>query len=126
MADQPDEASPGGAAHGNPEPIEARLRTLIEELEASLQAGAAGARPVELDQGAVGRLSRVDALQQQAMAQASQRNVQARLSRCRAALSALQQGRYGQCGECDEPIEPRRLEAFPEAALCLSCQREKG
>jgi DnaK suppressor protein len=125
--DERDELTRGSGAE--PEArheIEQRLRALIEELEGALRAGAAGTRTVELDQAAVGRLSRMDALQQQAVAQASQRNVQARLQRCRAALSALEAGRYGLCRECDEPIERRRLEAFPEVALCLSCQREKG
>ncbi len=100
-----------------------RLRTLREELEAALGSGAEAARPVTLDQSSVGRLSRMDAMQQQAMAQASQRSLKKRLQQCRAALEALERNEYGDCRMCDEPIGYRRLSAYPEAPLCLECQR---
>jgi DnaK suppressor protein len=102
-----------------------RLRALKAELEAALGSGADAAKVVELDQSSVGRLSRMDAMQQQAMAQASQRNLKTRLAQCAAALEAVERGEYGLCRMCEEPIGYRRLSAYPEAPLCLACQRNR-
>lgn len=102
-----------------------RLRALKLELEAALGSGADAARVVELDQSSVGRLSRMDAMQQQAMSQASQRNLKARLAQCVAALEAIERGEYGLCRVCEEPIGYRRLSAYPEAPLCVACQRQR-
>ncbi|NRA03941.1 MAG: TraR/DksA C4-type zinc finger protein [Myxococcales bacterium] len=102
------------------------LRELREELRALLRSSADGAKPVGLDQAAVGRLSRVDALQQQAMAQANRQQVQVRLRRCEAALEAIQRDEYGLCRRCEEPIAIARLEAMPEAPFCVECQQGRS
>ena len=102
------------------------LRELREELRALLRSSADGAKPVGLDQAAVGRLSRVDALQQQAMAQANRQQVQVRLRRCEAALEAIERDEYGRCRRCEEPIAIARLEAMPEAPFCLECQQGRS
>ncbi len=44
------------------------------------------------------------------------------LSQVLAAMRRLQDGSFGQCAECGKPIDLRRLEAMPAAALCLTCQ----
>lgn len=98
-----------------------RLRALVVELERALAAGADNARPVQLDQAAVGRLSRMDAIQQQALAKASRRNQQIRIQQCRGALEALARGDYGCCRRCEEPIGYRRLSATPETPFCIEC-----
>jgi DnaK suppressor protein len=38
------------------------------------------------------------------------------------ALQKFDQGTYGLCDICGQPIEPARLEALPQANLCLSCK----
>ncbi|WP_373047671.1 TraR/DksA family transcriptional regulator [Vulgatibacter sp.] len=98
-----------------------RLEALRAELEAQLRANAEGARPVDLDQP-IGRVSRVDALQQQQMAQAARRRDELRLQQVRAALGRLQRGEYGDCLRCEEPIGAERLQVKPEAAFCMACQ----
>ncbi len=98
-----------------------RLLELKRELEA-LSAMSEGARAtVELDQQSVGRLSRMDALQGQAMAQASERQRRTDLVRIEAALKRLDDGDYGYCLECGEEIAAKRLEIDPAAALCITC-----
>ena len=104
--------------------VEAMRTLLTEEREILLRASAETAEdraPVELDQQAVGRLSRIDALQVRAMAEASETRRQGRLQRIDAALGRIEDGSYGECLECDEPIPPRRLEIDPAAALCVAC-----
>ena len=105
------------------ETLRAQLVKLVTELEGSLRASAASANPVELDQSSVGRLSRMDAMQQQAMAKATRQKAQLRVTQCKAALSAFDRDEYGFCRKCEEPIGYPRLSAKPEAPFCLSCQR---
>jgi len=102
--------------------LRSRLETLRSDLEARRVAGADRARPVELDQTAVGRVSRIDALQSQAIAQATRESMELRLAQCESALRALERGDYGLCRRCEEPVGLQRLTARPEAPFCLECQ----
>lgn len=76
---------------------------------------------VMLDQQSVGRLSRMDAMQQQAMAQAQDRARQKERVMIEAALTRIADGEYGYCAECGEEIPHKRLELNPAAALCIRC-----
>lgn len=83
--------------------------------------------PVTLDQQSVGRLSRMDAIQVQAMAQEAERRRGRDLVRVEEALKRLNDGEYGYCADCDEEIAPKRLEVDPAAALCIKCaSRSEG
>ncbi len=108
---------------GEMEILRGRLVGLVAELEGSLRDSAGAAAPVVLDQSAVGRLSRMDAMQQQAMAKATRQKAQLRLTQCKVALSAFDRDEYGMCRKCEEPIGYPRLSAKPEAPFCLECQR---
>ncbi|WP_297774302.1 TraR/DksA C4-type zinc finger protein [uncultured Roseovarius sp.] len=102
-----------------------RLRTQIANLLGDLEAedvrGQSGQATVELDQQAVGRLSRMDALQNQAMAKAGQSRREAQRRRLQAALSRMDEGEYGYCEDCGEDIALGRLEIDPAATRCVSC-----
>jgi DnaK suppressor protein len=80
-------------------------------------------RPVELDQTRVGRLSRMDALQSQAMSVETDRRRSIELGRIEAALERIAEGDYGYCLVCGEDIALQRLELDPTAATCISCAR---
>lgn len=99
----------------------AALEALRDELEAALESSREGAEVVSLDQP-IGRVSRIDAIQQQKMAAASRRQQELRLGQVRVALRAIEDGEYGLCKSCEEPIAYRRLQAGPESPLCLRCQ----
>lgn len=113
-----------------PENIEEFRRKLLErraELERISESSAASRSPVELDQQSVGRLSRMDALQQQAMAKATEERRALDLKRINAALRRLESDGFGECVRCGEEIEARRLEFDPAVTLCLQCARgEEG
>lgn len=100
-----------------------RLIHLREELRQLQETGKSATATVELDQSSMGRLSRMDALQGQAMAQASARRRQQQLAGIEKALRRLDSGDYGYCEACDEPINPRRLDVDPLATHCLDCAR---
>ena len=103
--------------------LHANLLALRGELTALLSDSSASSQTVDLDQP-IGRLSRMDALQQQAMAKANRSGHQRRLTLIDAALVALKTGRYGECRRCEEPIGFSRLQVRPESPFCLDCQRE--
>lgn len=99
--------------------LEKRQTEIMAGREAQQKEGA----PVELDQTKVGRLSRMDAMQQQAMAQASGRRTEMELQRIRTAIGRLRSGDYGYCVKCDEEIAEKRLKIDPSALICIDCAR---
>jgi len=78
-------------------------------------------QPVTLDQQSQGRLSRIDAMGQQAMAQAQQRQRDQHLMRIEQALGRIESGDFGFCNDCDGQIGSKRLEIDPSAPLCIKC-----
>ncbi len=98
-----------------------KLTNLRRELESVAETGEDGAAIVELDQTKVGRLSRMDAMQAQAMAQASEQRRGAMLRRIAAALGRIENDEFGFCETCGEPINPKRLEFDPTTTLCIDC-----
>jgi len=102
-----------------------RLLKLRQELEAVAATSDESAAVVELDQSKVGRLSRMDAMQAQAMAKASGQRREAMLRNIEAALKRIDEGDYGLCRDCDEPINPKRLEFDPTALRCIDCESKR-
>ncbi|WP_372884789.1 TraR/DksA family transcriptional regulator [Shimia sp.] len=102
-----------------------RFRALIAAQLAALEAedalGQGGQAVVTLDQQAVGRLSRMDALQSQAMARAGQARRDARKRALQAAVGRLVDGDFGYCDDCGEEIALKRLEFDPSVVRCISC-----
>ncbi len=101
------------------------LRALAAQIRAADAETSEERAPVELDQQAVGRLSRMDALQVQAMALETSRRRGVELRRIAAALARIDEGEYGYCLECGEEIAVRRLELAPAAPLCIGCASGK-
>ena len=95
-----------------------RLRSELEGLE---ETSKEATKPVELDQASVGRLSRMDAMQSQQMAQELARRRQQQLVRIEGALRRIESGDYGYCSVCDEEIDVRRLTLDPTNTRCVKC-----
>ena len=105
----------------------ARLRdALLAERHSLAEAANTSAEDrntVVLDQQSVGRLSRMDAMQRQAMAQATARRRQERETRIAAALRRIEEDEFGFCQDCGEDIDLKRLNLDPTVPLCVSCAR---
>ena len=99
----------------------ARLVARKAELEELSTLSADDRAAVALDQQSVGRLSRMDAMQQQAMAQAQERARSAELTRIDQAFRRIEDGEYGYCAECGDEIPDKRLEIDPSASHCVKC-----
>lgn len=95
----------------------ARRRELLDLVASS----ADSLKPVELDQTRVGRLSRMDALQNQAMSLEAERRRRLELQRIEASLKRIEEGDYGYCVTCGEQIAVRRLELDPTLPTCVNC-----
>ena len=85
------------------------------------QTGREASKTVELDQSRVGRLSRMDALQGQAMSKETQRRRELELQKISAALNRIIEEEFGYCLRCGEFIGEGRLEIDPAATLCVKC-----
>ncbi|MDP1629825.1 MAG: TraR/DksA C4-type zinc finger protein [Caulobacter sp.] len=85
----------------------------------------ANRQPVELDQQSVGRLSRMDALQQQAMAMAAQQRRRNELVKVQAALKRLDDDDFGLCAACGELIPRKRLDIDATIAVCVACAGDR-
>lgn len=93
----------------------------LEELRGTLASMKESARPVDLNDP-IGRLSRMDAIQQQQMALNAKKQLEINLQLVDAALARLKKGEFGYCLKCEEEIDEKRLLAKPEAAFCTNCQ----
>ncbi|WP_421788965.1 TraR/DksA family transcriptional regulator [Hyphobacterium sp.] len=98
-----------------------RLLALKDELIGLSSKAKDDRKPVTLDQQSVGRLSRQDSLQVQAMAKAADARRALELRRIEAALKRLDEGEFGDCVECGEAIAEKRLKSDPAAPRCAAC-----
>ncbi|MEO0730333.1 MAG: TraR/DksA family transcriptional regulator [Pseudomonadota bacterium] len=107
----------------NPEAVRTTLLARKTEILELARMSADSREAVTLDQTSVGRVSRIDAIQAQQMALATDRQRDVELAQIEAALTRLDDGDYGYCVRCDEPIAPRRLELNPAVPTCIDCAR---
>lgn len=109
------------------EQIQMFRNTLLENrkiLMTAIESENKSSKTVELDQSKVGRLSRMDALQGQAMTQETKSRHEESLRNITSALSRIDSGDFGHCLMCDELISTARLEVDPSASLCINCAND--
>lgn len=98
-----------------------KLNALAVELASAEKSGSEAAKTVTLDQSRVGRLSRMDAMQTQAMAKEAKRRRRILLQRIESALKRIEEDDYGWCTKCEDEIDIQRLKFDPTALLCINC-----
>lgn len=98
-----------------------RLLDRRKELEHVIESRAETQTESELDQQRIGRLSRMDAMQQQAMEEETGRRREQELDRITSALQRIEEDEFGYCSVCEEPIAPKRLENDPATPVCVQC-----
>jgi DnaK suppressor protein len=110
----------------DPEAVRAALIANRTELLRLVESSAEARRTVELDQSRVGRLTRMDALQSQAMSVETDRRRKVELQHIDAALGRIEDGDYGYCLGCGEPIALKRLALNPTTPVCIECAQKAG
>lgn len=103
------------------EAFEKQLLERREEIKELERISRSSQETVKLDQSRVGRLSRMDALQGQAMAAETARRRKVELQRIEAALRRIASDDFGYCVRCDEEIPLNRLRTDPSTPTCLRC-----
>ena len=101
--------------------LEEALVRALAKLERSMRTTDEALKPVKLDQTAVGRLSRIDSLQNQGLTRNLRGREQAKLGQIATAFQRMEAGSYGVCVECGGEIPFARLEVFPETPTCTAC-----
>lgn len=94
----------------------------ITILKQQIQLAQPSSQSVQLDQTLAGRVSRIDAIQQQKMAESALVRDSKRLDQLERSLQAISLESFGTCVECDEAIPFKRLLVKPESELCVGCQ----
>lgn len=98
-----------------------RIQKELHSLRAASDITSDDRKPVELDQQSFGRLSRMDAMQQQAMAAAQEARRRGRMRALEAAIWRLEEGEFGWCEDCGEFIGQKRLDLDPSLVRCRDC-----
>ncbi|UCH81165.1 MAG: TraR/DksA C4-type zinc finger protein [Nitrospiraceae bacterium] len=101
-----------------------KLRKLIdkeiEELKLTIERVKDTVQPVVPDD-AIGRLTRMEAINAKSVSEATLRSYQARLNKLKSALHNIDEPDFGICAGCEEPIPFKRLMVMPESRMCVSC-----
>lgn len=102
-----------------------RVEEELAQNAAALAEARSAAGTVTLDQASVGRLSRMDAMQQQAMARGLIERLETRKRKLDAALARIEAGTFGLCCECGAEVEAERLDGDPAAVFCRECMNRR-
>lgn len=95
----------------------------LRRLERSMAVTETAMEPVKLDQTAVGRLSRIDSLQNQGLTRNLQEREKVKLAHIQEAFGRIEEGTYGLCVSCGGPIPFERLYVMPETPTCAACSQ---
>jgi len=102
------------------ETLKRHIRDRIDTVTLDISAFKEGAAPVSPD-SAIGRLTRMEAINSKSINEAALRKSRTRLARLEKALRDIDTDDFGLCQWCEEPIAFARLMAMPEAVLCIAC-----
>ena len=111
----------------NPEERKKLKRAIVEEIEAEkhlIESLAESVKPVAPD-NAIGRLTRMEAIGNRAVSEASMNSAKAKLSKLDIALEKVDQPDFGICRQCEKPIPRGRIMAMPENVLCVPCAEKR-
>jgi DnaK suppressor protein len=106
------------------EALRTSILAKIAEAEASTIFLADATQPIE-PSNALGRLTRMEAISEKSVNEAVHSRVKTRLEGLRNALNRIDQGSYGFCVRCKREIPFGRLDAMPEALICVPCAERK-
>lgn len=101
--------------------LEIKARDLLAILEAERDSAPSADTEAVCPDAAIGRLSRLDAMQMQQVAMEAERRREKRITELTLALQRMDNGEYGICQCCGKPMIYPRLEALPEARHCGDC-----
>lgn len=100
--------------------LKQEIRQLIKKLTSEIAQMEESAAPVA-PENSIGRISRMDAINNKSVVEASLRNRRKKLAKLQVALSKVDNPGFGQCNNCKQSINPKRLMLMPESDRCIKC-----
>lgn len=100
--------------------LKLKIIAAIAEMEEKIKNRAATIKPIS-PENAIGRISRMDAINNKGVADAAMRQAERKLVSLRIALSKIDSPAFGNCGRCKNAIRPARLMYMPESSMCVRC-----
>ena len=97
-----------------------RLKAMIIKQEAEIAILETNTEPIS-PENSIGRVSRMDAIQNKGVSEAALRNKKDKLAKLHVALSKVSTPNFGICSRCERPIQAARLMYMPESSRCLHC-----
>ena len=111
---------PKSMTNNEQEMLREKINAEINHLEKSLDGLTESSKPVEPD-NAIGRLSRMEAINAKSISENSLVNLKNRIAKLKIALTKLSDTNFGICSVCEEPIPMGRLVLVPESSVCVRC-----
>ena len=105
--------------------LKEQIEQKIETLKKDIQAYENLTRPISPD-NAIGRLSRMEALNSKSINEAALHKSRQLLTRLEKAFQKIDDEDFGICQQCDNPIPFKRLLIMPEARFCVRCAEAVG
>ncbi|MCB1324848.1 MAG: TraR/DksA C4-type zinc finger protein [Spirochaetales bacterium] len=100
--------------------IREKMIAEMRALEKNVRTLEEATRPIKPDVS-LGRLTRMDAIQNRSVSESALRDARAKLGAIKTALDKLEGDNYGVCVSCGSQIAPARLEFMPESTTCVDC-----
>lgn len=101
-----------------------RLEARAREIQTTIERSSDQTTAVKPD-SSIGRLTRVDAVQSGYISNALRSQMRAELARVERALRSIDEGTFGICRSCGDALFEARLEAKPDASLCVQCASKR-
>lgn len=105
--------------------IREHIQEKIESLKREIAAFELITKPISPD-NAIGRLTRMEAINSKSINDATLNASKATLSKLEAVLPKIDDPDFGFCIECEEPIPFARLMIVPETDFCVACAEKTG
>ena len=102
--------------------LKAKINETIQQTQQKITTLAEAAKPIA-PENSIGRVSRMDAINNKSVSEAALRNAKRKLAKLQHALSKLDDPNFGNCSNCSRPIQTKRLMFMPESTLCVRCAR---
>ncbi len=106
----------------DPQEVRQLIEEEIEKTTAKVAEYEQMSAPVSPDD-AIGRVSRMDAINNKSVTEASLRQAKDKLSKLRHALNRVDKPGFGLCARCSKPIPLMRVVLMPQSPYCVRCAR---
>ena len=102
--------------------LKAKILENIKKFEKEIVRLEDATKPIA-PENSLGRISRMDAINNKGVAEASLHSARKRLVKLKIALEKINEPDFGNCSNCQRPIQAGRLMFMPESTTCVHCAR---